>query len=142
MGIVSLLDTVLTFTFMIPACIVAGAMLYGLDFLAKQEAAEKQFSPVAASPGMELSLAERWRPEHVAVPPRADADASIAFERSTLAPAERLAEPKPLARRTLCPPREMPLLRSISRSYDSRWLPLVVAWIDASIAARRFPDWR
>ena len=58
MGIVSLLDTVLTFTFMIPACIIAGAMIYGLDFLAKQEAAEKQISPVAASPGMELSLAE------------------------------------------------------------------------------------
>ena len=47
MGIVSLLDTVLTFTFMIPACIIAGAMIYGLDFLAKQEAAEKQISPVA-----------------------------------------------------------------------------------------------
>merc|ERR1712205_33746 len=58
MGIVSLLDTVLTFTFMVPACIIAGAMIYGLDFLAKQEAAEKQISPVAASPGMELSLAE------------------------------------------------------------------------------------
>jgi hypothetical protein len=97
---------------------------------------------ICVCPPRQACLAERWRPEHVAVPPRADADASIAFERSTLAPAERLAEPKPLARRTLCPPREMPLLRSISRSYDSRWLPLVVAWIDARIAARRFPDWR
>ena len=59
MGIVSLLDTVLTFTFMIPACIIAGAMIYGLDFLAKQEAAIFLISPVAASPlSMELSLAE------------------------------------------------------------------------------------
>ena len=58
MGIVSFLDTVLTFTFMIPACLIAAAMIYGLDFLKKQEQAEKQISPVAASLGMELGLAE------------------------------------------------------------------------------------
>jgi membrane-associated progesterone receptor component len=58
MGIVTFLDTVLTFTFMIPATLIAVAMIAGLDFLKKQEMAEKQISPVAASPGMELSLAE------------------------------------------------------------------------------------
>ena len=95
---------------------------------------------ICVCPPRQARLAERWRPEHVAVPPRADADASIAFERSPLAPAERLAEPKPLARRTLCPPREMPLLRSISRSV--RQSLAASRRLDASIAARRFPDWR
>ena len=56
MGLVSILDTILTFTFMIPACLIAAAITYGLDFLAKQEAEEKRISPVAASPGMDLTL--------------------------------------------------------------------------------------
>ena len=58
MGLVSILDTMLTFTFMIPACLIAAAITYGLDFLAKQEAEEKRISPVAASPGMDLTLSE------------------------------------------------------------------------------------
>mgnify|MGYP001395326097 CR=1 FL=1 len=58
MGLVSILDTMLTFTFMIPACLIAAAITYGLDFLAKQEAEEKRISLVAASPGMDLTLSE------------------------------------------------------------------------------------
>ena len=53
-----MLDTMLTFTFMIPACLIAVAITYGLDYLAKQEAEEKRISPVAASPGMSLTLSE------------------------------------------------------------------------------------
>ena len=59
MGLVSMLDTMLTFTFMIPACLIAVAITYGVDYLAKQEAEEKRISPVAASL-IRCRYAELW----------------------------------------------------------------------------------
>ena len=59
MGLVSILDTMLTFTFMIPAASAARRRhVLRLDFLAKQEAEEKRISPVAASPGIGSPLSE------------------------------------------------------------------------------------
>ena len=54
----STLETVLTFQFLIPSTIIAAAMLFGLDFLAKQEAAEKEISHAVAEKGMDVTLSE------------------------------------------------------------------------------------
>jgi hypothetical protein len=43
------LATVLTFQFLIPATIIAAAMLFAMDFLAKQEAAEKEVATVVGA---------------------------------------------------------------------------------------------
>lgn len=60
MGLFSLatLETVLTFQFLVPAGIIAAAMLFGMDFLAKQEAAEKEIVSVAAEKGLNVTLSE------------------------------------------------------------------------------------
>eukprot|EP00227_Mantoniella_beaufortii_P019836 CAMPEP_0197601346 /NCGR_PEP_ID=MMETSP1326-20131121/35114_1 /TAXON_ID=1155430 /ORGANISM="Genus nov. species nov., Strain RCC2288" /LENGTH=196 /DNA_ID=CAMNT_0043168573 /DNA_START=68 /DNA_END=658 /DNA_ORIENTATION=- len=58
MGVIAMLETVLTFQFLIPACIIAAAMLAGLHFLQQQDAEGKKVVAVAASKGLSLTLGE------------------------------------------------------------------------------------
>jgi hypothetical protein len=56
--LVDLLQAVLTFQFLIPACVIAAALLAGAKYLSLQDYDEKKVVPVAASAGMSVSLGE------------------------------------------------------------------------------------
>jgi len=56
--LVSLLQTVLTLQFLIPACVIAGAFLAAAKYLELQDYDEKKVVPVAAAAGMSVSLGE------------------------------------------------------------------------------------
>lgn len=50
------LETVLTLRFLLPACVVAAAMLFGFERLAAREAAERKMAVTAADPSKDLSV--------------------------------------------------------------------------------------